>query len=294
MFTSAPPKRCVPTCIEIMPTSTPTILRKQTIAVIGLGQIGGSLLKRLSEASPKLALLAHDRDRRLATKVGRHAEWVTDLSTIAQRSDVIILATPVPTAVSLIGKIARTPRLSGKKPLLLDTGTVTRVIHAEAAKHRSRVSHAGFHPLAGAEGEGWESSRKDLFVGKCIVVTAGSKSHSPLIHALVKLLGATAIHMDPRAHDTLVAEAIGLPHVLAYAAQGLSCSNPLRAGSWASLTRVAASNPEMVAGFLSTNAAEQKRAIVRFERELKRLTRALDDKSGKVLLKMLTDRQRTE
>jgi prephenate dehydrogenase len=277
-----------------MPTSTPTVLRKQTIAVIGLGQIGGSLLKRLSEARPKLALLAHDRDRRLATKVGRYAEWVTDLSTIVQRSDVIILATPVPTAVTLIGKIAEFPRPAGRKPLLLDTGTVTRVIHAEAAKHKSLVSHAGFHPLAGAEGEGWASSRSDLFVGKSVVVTASSKSHSPLIHGLVKMLGATTINMDPRKHDTLVAEAIGLPHVLAYAAQGLSRSNPLRAGSWASLTRVAASNPEMVAGFLSTNTVEQKRAIARFEKELKRLTKALDDKSGRTLLKMLADRQRTE
>jgi prephenate dehydrogenase len=277
-----------------MPTSTPTILRKQTIAVIGLGQIGGSLLKRLSEARPKLSLLAHDRDRRLATKVGRYAEWVTDLSTIVQRSDVIILATPVPTAVALIGKIAKTPRPTGKKPLLLDTGTVTGVIHAEAVKHKSRFSHAGFHPLAGAEGEGWASSRSDLFVGKCIVVTSSSKSHSPLILALVRLLGATAVNMDPRTHDRLVAEAIGLPHVLAYAAQGLSRSNPLRAGSWASLTRVAASNPEMVAGFLSTNAVEQKSVIARFEKELKRLTKALNDKSGQTLLKLLADRQRTE
>ena len=294
MFTSAPPRRCVPTCIETMPTITPAILRKQTIAVIGLGQIGGSLLKRLSEARPRLSLLAHDRDRRLATKVGRYAEWVTDLTSVVQRSDVIILATPVPTAVALIGKIAKTSRQAGKKPLLLDTGTVTRVIHAEAAKHKALVSHAGFHPLAGAEGEGWASARSDLFVGKCIVVTPSSKSPSPLIYGIVKVLGATAINMDPRKHDSLVAEAIGLPHILAYAAQGLSRTNPLRARSWASLTRVAASNPEMVAGFLSTNAAEQKRAILRFENELKRLTKALDDKSGRTLLRLLADRQRTE
>jgi hypothetical protein len=50
----------------------------------------------------------------------------------------------------------------------------------------------------------------------------------------------------------------------------------------------------MIAGFLSANAAEQKRAIARFEIELKRLKRALDDKSGRALLKLLADRQRTE
>lgn len=277
-----------------MPTRTPSALRNRTIAVIGLGQIGGSIVKRLSEARPKLNLLAHDRDRRLGAKVGRYAQWVTNLPTLAQRSDVIILATPVPDIVSLIKQIADVELLKGQKPLLLDTGTVSQVSHREALKHRRTFSHAGFHPLAGAEGEGWESARSDLFMGKYVVVTSANKSRSALVDGLTKALGATPLFMHPREHDRFVAEAIGLPHMLAFAAQRMPTGNPLKAGSWASLTRVAASNPEMVAGFLSANVVAQKRALGQFVRELTLLTKALDGKSGKVLLKMLIDRQRTE
>lgn len=275
-----------------MATTTPSTLRQKTIAVIGLGQIGGSILKRLAETGPKLTLLAHDRDRRLALKVARYAEWVTSLRALVSRSDIVILAVPVPSIVALVDEIAHA-MADNKRLLVLDTGTVAQASHKAAAKYHRRITHLGFHPLAGAEGEGWESSRSDLFAGKRIAVTTTGKSRPAFINDLAKVLGATVMQMTPRAHDRAVAEAIGLPHLLAFAAQGITDDNPLRAGSWSSLTRVAASNPDMVAGFLSVNAAEQKRAISEFEKELKRFKRALSDKSGKALLKLLADRQRT-
>lgn len=264
-----------------------------TIAVIGLGQIGGSIVKRLSHSHACRRILAHDRDRRLADTVSRHAEWVTDLGAVVQQADLVIISTPVPAIIELLKIFAKMLPASVAKPLILDTGTARQAVQAEAAKHRSRFDHAGFHPLAGAEAEGWDSSRHALFVGRQIVVTPPAKARVASIRELARTLGATLLPMDAKLHDRLVAEAIGLPHLVAFAAQGLSPDNPLRAGSWASLTRVAASNPEMVAGFLAASATEQKRALVRFERELARLKKALLDKSGKSLLRILSDNQRT-
>jgi prephenate dehydrogenase len=272
----------------------PQALSKKTIAVIGCGQIGGSILKRLSQLKPRITLLAHDRDRRLSTKVARHAEWVTEFASVIDRADIVIIATPVPAIVETLGRIAKAIKPRKTKLLVLDTGTVRQAVHAEAAKHKSRFDHAGLHPLAGAEGEGWESSRADLFVGKRIAITPALKSRLPIVRDLVKVLGAVPVSMNPKTHDRFVAEAIGLPHLLAFAAQGMSSGNPLRAGSWASLTRVAASNPAMVAGFLSANAREQKKVIAQFERELSRLKKSLNDRSGRALLKLLTDYQRLE
>lgn len=273
---------------------TPPTLRNKTIAIIGCGQIGGSIIKCLSPLKPKITLLAHDLDRRISAKVARHAEWVTEFASVIDRADVVIIATPVPAIVTHLRQIAKAAQSRISKLLVLDTGTVRQAIHAEAAKHKSRFDHVGLHPLAGAEGEGWESSRADLFEGKRFAVTPAIKSRSPIVHDLVKALGALPLPMDPRTHDRFVAEAIGLPHLLAFAANGMSVENPLRAGSWASLTRVAASNPEMVAGFLSATTSEQKRVIARFERELARFKKSLNDRSGKALLKLLTERQRLE
>ncbi len=274
-----------------MPARTPH-LNSKTIAVIGLGQIGGSILKRLALAKPRLALMAHDRDRRLAAKVARYSEWVTSLQDIVAGADVVILATPVPAIVDLMGQIAELRGVSRRRLLLLDTGTVKQAVAKEAARYKRQLDYIGLHPLAGNEGEGWGSSRGDLFVGKQIVCTPPVKARNMVARDLVRLLGATLLPMDVRTHDRFVAEAIGLPHILAFAAMGISNANPLRAGSWASLTRVAASNPEMVAGFLRMNSSEQKVAIARFEKELALIKRALADPSGTRLRRFLTDRQR--
>jgi len=277
-----------------MPKKSPNHLRNKSIAVIGLGQIGGSIVKRLSPLRPAITLLAHDRDRRLASKAARYATWITDLKQLVAQSDLIILAVPVPAIIALLDQIAelREPRRS--RPLVMDTGTVKHLIQQAALKHKSRFDYIGLHPLAGSEGEGWKSSRPDLFEGRTIICTNASAVRRPQTRELISILGASMTTMAARMHDRLVAEAIGLPHILAFAAQGMSSSNPLRAGSWASLTRVAASNPEMVAAFLSTNASEQNKAIARFEKELARLKRALADRSGRALAKLLADRQRTQ
>lgn len=277
-----------------MTTATPTAIRNKTIAVIGCGQIGGSILKRLASLRPRVSLIAHDRDRRLSSKVARYAGWVTDFDSAIKQADIVIISTPVPAIITLLGRIARASKSRSSQLLVLDTGTVRQAIHHEAAKYKSRFDHIGLHPLAGAEGDGWGTARADLFDGRRIVVTPARKSRLPIVRVLTKSLGATILPMDAGPHDRLVAESIGLPHLLAFAAQAMAHDNPLRAGSWASLTRVAASNPEMVAGFLSMNANEQKKAIARFERQLAKLKKSLGDRSGTALLRMLTENQRPE
>lgn len=302
MSTSAPPKHCDRTFINkakrvhnrTMRTITPPSLRRKTIAIVGCGQIGGSIIRRLSQLRPKPSLLATDRDRRLAAKIALFAEWATDLQTVVNRSDVIIIATPVPAVITILQKIAAVPRPRRGKLLIIDTGTVRESIDREAGKYRSRFDHVGLHPLAGTEGQGWESSRSDLFAGRTAIVTPQAKSRNRFIRDLLSGLGAKALPMDAKAHDRLVAECIGLPHLLAYAAKGMSHHNPLRAGSWNSLTRVASSDPEMVAGFLVANAAAQAKALLQFRRQLRMLEKSLHDRSGRLLLKLLTQWQRTD
>ena len=81
--------------------------------------------------------------------------------------------------------------------------------------------------------------------------------------------------MDPTTHDRQIAVTIGLPHLLAFAANALAkdvrLAPELVGGSWESLTRVAVSDPEMVAGFLGAQAPEQRRIIQEFKRLLDRI-----------------------
>jgi prephenate dehydrogenase len=97
--------------------------------------------------------------------------------------------------------------------------------------------------------------------------------------------------MDAGDHDGFAAEAIGLPHILAFAATGLASpvrrDNPLKGGSWRSLTRVAASSPEMAAGFLHENRDRQLRVLALFRKRLDALARALSRPTVGVLARQL-------
>lgn len=275
-----------------MPSLRPRRLRDKVIAIVGLGQIGGSILKRLAPHRPVITLLAHDRDRRLAGDCARQALWVSHLEDLAQEADLIILAIPVPGIIQTIDALGRIGARRKPKPLLLDTGTVKSAIAKAAARWRAEFDYIGLHPLAGAEKGGWDAAQAKLFVDRTIVYTPPRPRREHEARELIALLGGRPLAMTADAHDRYVAEAIGLPHLLAFAAQGMGGDNPLRAGSWASLTRVAASDPEMVAGFLRANAAAQRRALRSFERQLARLKTALGARSEKSLVKLLSQRQR--
>lgn len=246
----------------------PRFLADKSIGVVGLGQIGGSIIRRLARYRPSLTLYATDRDQRLAARVRRYARWRESLTELVELCDIIVLAIPVPAILGALPQIGgslrrHTPR---RRPVVIDTGTAKHRIMVAARRQERWFEFAGLHPLAGSEQSGWGGSRSRLFAGRpMIVCPTDSKRATRAAREMIGLLGGYPIPMDAQQHDRLAAIAIGLPHVLAYLALNLGRSarvpNPLEGGSWASLTRVAASNPDMVAGFLAANATAHARVI---------------------------------
>ena len=174
----------------------------------------------------------------------------------------------------------------------MDTGTVKMAPMRAAAHHRGSFDFVGLHPLAGSEGHGWDAASANLFAGRQIVYcTASPGRFAASARELIVLLGAVPLKMDAKIHDQFGAAAIGLPHILAFAARGYASkskkANLLRGSSWESLARVAASDPAMVAGFLSANASEQIKALKQFQRHLDRITKLLTHPDEKRLEQVL-------
>lgn len=275
-------------------TAEPRYLKGQTVGVIGLGQIGSSIIRRLAPLRPSLQIASTDRDQSLAGKARRYCRWRSTLNEVVAISDVAILAVPVPAIIELLGKIAAASRTRTRPARLLvtDTGTIKSPIAKAAKGFKRQFDYIGIHPLSGGERNGWQAGRSSLFVGdKIVCCERGPGRNVRIAHELIALLGAHPVTIDAPTHDRMIATTIGLPHLLAYAVQGLprraAAVDRLHGRSWGSLTRIAASDPAMVAGFLFTNARAQATIARAFRRRLDQLIAALDDPTGKQLESLL-------
>lgn len=274
--------------------TTPHLLAGKTLGVVGLGQMGGSLVKCLSRYHADLTRIGTDRNPRLGTQVRRYGRFTASLEEIVVQSDVLVLAVPVPEILTLLPKIARLTRerLRASRLLVTDTGTVKRPVLMAAERCRTHFDFVGMHPLAGTHTSGWKGSRADLFTGAPIFYCGPNRGRGVRwIRELIGLLGATPIPIPARQHDQMIGTTIGLPHLLAYAAEGLAREGNVPAifkgRSWGSLTRVAASDPAMVAGFLTTNRASVTQSARQVMRRVSLLLAALKDPTGKELLLLL-------
>ena len=274
--------------------ATPRLLRGRAVGIVGLGLIGGSLLRALSRHRPAVVMHGYDCRPTLSVAMRRYGSWCQGLDDIVDRCDVVVLAVPANEITRLLPVIAaRAVRRSGPRRLLVcDTGTVKRSVVGAAARWRGVFDFVGLHPLAGGERGGWEASDAGIFRGRPFVVCSAASRPDALARELIRLVGGVPLSMDPRTHDRIVADTIGVPHVLAFAAAGLLPSagggTSLRGGSWQSLTRVVSSDPAMVAGFLHANAKNQVRALTRIRKALAQAERTLRCPSQRQTQNLLT------
>jgi len=269
-------------------------LEGQTVGVVGLGQIGSSIIRRLAPLRPSIQIIGTDRDQSLAANARRYCRWRSTLDDVVALSDVLILAVPVPAIIKLFPGIAAASlkRDPAARLLVTDTGTIKSPVAKAAKRYHRHFDYIGIHPLSGGERNGWQAGKANLFVGDKIVCCGrGAERKVRIAHELIALLGATPVTIDAATHDRMIATTIGLPHLLAYAVQGLprraADVERLHGRSWGSLTRVAASDPAMVAGFLFTNAREQARIARAFRHRLDQLIAALNDPTGRKLESLL-------
>ena len=233
-----------------------------TIAIVGLGLIGGSIALAVRERWPSVRVIAVDRPPVLAHAAGsgaidRAAGNIADVG----RPDLLVLAAPVRQNVQLLAQAAQT--LNGST-LVTDVGGTKRDIVAAARMlPEGRPLFVGGHPIGGAEHGGFGFARPDLFRGKPWVFTPDQSISTDALERLsrfVRGLGARPTTMDAADHDRLMAFISHLPQLTASAlmhvvgetvgADGLR----LAGRGLTDTTRLASSPANMWRDVCSTNA----------------------------------------
>ncbi len=252
-------------------------LSNSTVAVVGLGLMGGSLALALAGKCARLVGVASGPEAARAAVARRVVHDATcDLAGAVCGADVVVLATPVRHIISVIPEVAAHMRPGA---LLMDVGsTKGAVVRAMEALPEGPVTVGG-HPMCGKETGGLDSADPALFEGAAFVLVPTARTTPgalALASTLVEAVGARPVVMDAHSHDRAVAVVSHLPYVLAcalvhaqmHAAGEDRAADLLPAGGFRDTTRLAASEVDMMLDILLTNRPAIEQALDLFTAQL--------------------------
>jgi prephenate dehydrogenase len=232
----------------------------RTIAIAGVGLIGGSFGLALREAGFDGEILGVSSPAAIETAMARGAiDAAVTLEEAADRADLLYLSQPVDRIIQTIerlGNIAR-PDL-----LITDAGSTKTVIVCTAARSLPEGQFLGGHPLAGKEERGAAAADAGLFRGRPYVLTSSPAEwpHWREFQDWLERIGAKVIEMNADEHDRTVAFTSHLPQLLSTT---LACTLARQKKGYFDLvfgpglidmTRLAMSEKEVWGSILSTNA----------------------------------------
>lgn len=275
-----------------MPAASPAP-SYDTITIVGVGLIGASIGLAIRERKLAAHVVGVGRTKKTLDKakvLGAVDEVTTSLARGVKQAQLTIFCTPVEQiAAQVLAAAAHVP----VGALMTDAGSTKEAIVAAVGGQLPRsVQFIGSHPLAGSEKNGPAHARADLLVGRVVVVTPSKASPPAAVAAIQNFwqqLGARVVTMTPPDHDAALAATSHAPHAIASA---LAAATPpefanLVAGGWLDTTRIAAGDAELWRQILLSNRDHSLRALGKFAKVLSQLRRALKDRDGEALRRIL-------
>jgi prephenate dehydrogenase len=237
----------------------------RTVAIVGVGLIGGSFGLALRKAGYPGAILGVSSPRSIDQALERGAiDRAATLEEAASTADLVFLSQPI---FGILETIRLLGPLVGRDTLVTDAGSTKQLIVEAAQQHLTRCTFLGGHPMAGKELRGAAAADGDLFLGRPWVLT-GEPDHrtARVFRKWLGLFGAKEIVLDPARHDRLVAWGSHLPQLLSTALAAVLHDKAPDASRIAGpglmdMTRLALSSYDLWGDILETNAASVSAAL---------------------------------
>ncbi len=236
------------------------------ICIIGLGLIGGSIMRDLHAAGVPV----YGYTRHGARAARRDGFDVSDsIEEVLQRAEaegaIVVIAVPMHAVAPVLDSVVEHAPTVG----VTDVVSVKKPVYDLVLERGMEARYVGGHPMSGTEFSGWNASQEGLFEGAAWALTydyARETGASPewaelfrQVCLLARATGAEAVPVRVSLHDEAVARVSHLPHVIAEALslvgdRGGTLAQSLSAGSFRSATRVAGTDPVLVRNMCETNA----------------------------------------
>lgn len=281
----------------------------ETVAIIGVGLIGGSVGLAVRQRGLAQRIIGVVRRREIIPDLLRSQivnEATTNLPEAVQQADLIVVCTPVDTIAEYV---LQAMRYAPARAILTDAGSTKARIVAEVEKGWKAISSSrtqpnletsdwcrfvGSHPLAGSEKSGHTYADPRLFAERWVIVTPSAYTCPKATEQIAEFwqaLGARIQFMAPEDHDRALALTSHLPHLVASALAGILPSkwSDLAASGFRDTTRIAASLPEIWAPIFLHNHEAVLEALQLLDLRLQEFAVALRRGDRQELLRLLTE-----
>jgi prephenate dehydrogenase len=232
------------------------MIQFKTLAVIGVGLIGGSLALALKRAGAVQRVVGVGRSQANldeALHLGL-IDAALSLEDAAREADAVFIATPVAQMPRIFAALA----LHAKPSAAIFDGGSTKQDVVEAARAHLGAKISQFvpaHPIAGTEKTGASAAFAELYEKRKVVLCPLPET-APQVLEIVRntwnTCGAELRILSPERHDDIFAAVSHLPHLLAFGivdqlAQSGNAPDyfDYAASGFRDFTRIAAGSPEM-------------------------------------------------
>jgi prephenate dehydrogenase len=266
----------------------------KTVAIVGVGLIGGSIGLALRErklAERVIGIGRRQESLRIARRVGAVTNTTIDLDKGVAEADLVVVCTPVGRIVEDVRQAAEH---SPEGILITDAGSTKQDLVAALDGSLPRgCRFLGSHPLAGSEKTGPAFAAADLFEGRVAILTPTKNTRAEdfdFLEQLWQALGSVVVKMTPEEHDRALAFTSHLPHIASAALAGLIPEKFFRfvGSGMLDTTRIAAGDPELWLQIIVHNRENILSALEQYGSKLSALHAALRDGDAEEILKILT------
>lgn len=269
----------------------------QTVAIFGVGLIGGSFALALRQAGFKGRILGVSSPATIEKAVARGViDEGAPVGVAAAAADLVYLSQPIEAILSTLHQVDAHVRPG---TLITDAGSTKAEIVRRAARDVKSGVFLGGHPMAGKESRGVEAADAGLFAGRPYVLTPApgmdlESGTAAELKTFIQAMGARLVILDPAGHDRYAALISHLPQLASTALAEVIGAEPAAAQvagpASVDLTRLALSPYDIWRDIFATNTASIDRVLGAYIEKLQQLRAELGKPSSESAMESAFER----
>lgn len=241
------------------------------IAVIGIGLIGGSMVRDLRkklDISKVYGVDLRPEHGSQALQLGLIDELVS-MKEAVKNADLIIISIPVDAARDLVTQVLDEVE---DHQVVTDVGSTKSGICRSVKQHPKRGRFVAGHPIAGTENSGPTAAIEELFLNKTGIICNKEETDADALKTVVDLyqaLGMKVKYMEAEEHDKHIAYVSHLSHISSFALaltvlqieESEENIFDMAGSGFSSTVRLAKSSPDMWKPIFQHNSEYLERAL---------------------------------